>query len=292
MSDRYHTVILVPHTRAKLRKWRISSSQLRVAAAVLLAVTLGAGFVTWSYLSAAVDRNELDKLQHENESLRDANESFEVSIRRLQQQLSTYEDRTRQLAIAAGLETLAGNGEAGIGGDTAAGRDPYEASLSSIEARAGQVAQALDQVQEKLDEQSRWIAAVPSIAPVRGILTSGFGYRRDPITGKRAFHPALDISAPPGYPVKAPANGVVLRAGRIGGLGNAVYLSHGFGLTTRYGHMSRLAVRPGQRVQRGDVLGYVGETGRATGYHLHYEVHVDGEAVDPMGYILDTVARR
>lgn len=291
MSDRYHTVILVPHTRARLRKWRISTFQLRLLVGVLFFLTVSAGFAIWSYLSAAIDEQELASLRQENDALREVNQSFEVSIRRLQQQLTSYEDRTRQLAIVAGLDTLAGSGEAGIGGDTAAGVDSYESYLSSIEARAGQISQTLDQVEESLDERSHWISSVPAISPVRGIFTSGFGYRKDPITGKRAFHPALDISAPPGYPVKAPAAGVVLRAGRIGGLGNAVYLSHGFGVTTRYGHLSKLAVRPGQRVERGDVMGYVGDTGRATGYHLHYEVHVDGKAVNPLGYILDSARR-
>ena len=115
--------------------------------------------------------------------------------------------------------------------------------------------------------------------------------RTDPIHGRRAFHQGLDISARPRTPVYAPADGLVLRAGRIGQLGNAVYVSHGYGLTTRFGHLASLDVEPGDRVRRGDVIGTVGNTGRSTGYHLHYEVHVDGKPVNPVAYLLDRPTR-
>jgi len=289
MADRYHTVILVPHTRAKLRKWRISVTQLRVALVACLVLGLGSVLAFWLYFRSTVDQDQVTRLHQENENLRETNQSFEASIRRLQQQLSTYEDRTRQLAIVAGISSLAGNGEGGgIGGtDFGPGLDAFEAYLESAEVRASRIDEQLDQIAVKLEERQRWIASTPSITPVKGLFTSGFGFRKDPQTGKQAFHPALDIAAPVGYPIVAPADGVVTRAGRIGGLGKAVYLSHGFGINTRFGHMSRLDVRPGQEVKRGEIIGYVGSTGRSTGYHLHYEVHVDGKAVNPLIYMID-----
>jgi murein DD-endopeptidase MepM/ murein hydrolase activator NlpD len=100
----------------------------------------------------------------------------------------------------------------------------------------------------------------------------------------------VDIAAAPGQPVRASADGIVVEAGEVNGLGRAVYVAHGFGVTTRYGHMSRIDVRPGQRVKRGDIVGRVGNTGRSTGYHLHYEVRVDGDPVNPLAYILDDTA--
>ncbi|MCP4203364.1 MAG: M23 family metallopeptidase, partial [bacterium] len=127
----------------------------------------------------------------------------------------------------------------------------------------------------------------PAIEPVRGILTSGFGRRRDPVTGRPAAHQGIDIATAPGRTVQAPAEGIVVEAGRVGGLGNAVYISHGYGVTTRYGHLSRIDVRPGQRVGRGDSIGRVGNSGKSTGYHLHYEVRIDGKAVNPIAYMLD-----
>lgn len=287
MAGRYHTVILVPHARAKLRKLRVSTTQLRVAVSLFALITLGAGFVTWSYFSLNVDKQQITTLRDENEGLREVNQSFENSIRRLQQQLNRYEERTRKLAIVAGLETLSG-ADAGIGGTLSTGDlDGLGGYLEAMQSQAAEMTHVLDQVEERLDEQSRWISARPSIAPVHGILTSRFGYRRDPMTGKRAFHPAVDIAAQRGHPVKAAADGVVVRAERIGGLGKAVYISHGFGVTTRYGHLSELAVEAGERIRRGDVIGYVGSTGRSTGYHVHYEVRVDGKPVNPLAYILD-----
>ena len=109
----------------------------------------------------------------------------------------------------------------------------------------------------------------------------------NPITGQRAFHSGVDISAQPGKPVKASAAGVVIRTEEYGGLGRAVHVAHGFGITTVYGHLSRLTVTPGQRLNRGDIVGLVGNTGRATGFHLHYEVQVNGEAVNPLTYMVD-----
>lgn len=289
MATDHHTIIFVPHARARLRKWRVSTLQIRIAAISLLVLTCGAAFISWAYFNTTVDRAQIAHLEEENKNLRDTNRSFEDSIRRLEGQLASYEDRTRQLAIVAGLSELSINDdEAGIGGDPlhldpATGR--YD--LSALEDRAGTLSGRLDEVDEQLEERSLRISSTPAISPVRGILTSGFGHRRDPVHRGRAFHQGIDIAASRGYPVRATADGLVIRTGRIGGLGKAVYVSHGFGITTRYGHLSEILVKPGQKIHRGDSLGTVGNTGRSTGYHLHYEVHVDGRPVNPLPYILD-----
>jgi len=287
MAIKYHTVILVPHARAKLRKWRISNLQIAALATLFFVVTFAASFVLWSFVSEGVNASKLDKLRRQNAELREANKTFEESLADLQTKIGDYETRTRQLAIVAGLDNLDGE-EAGIGGEGVEGSP----DLDFMRYRAERLSGRLDRVANKLEERVRWFSSTPSVAPVKGILTSGFGSRRDPITGKRSFHPALDIAAPPGREVHAPADGIVTRAGRIGGLGNAVYISHGFGVNTRFGHMSKLTVKPGDRVHRGDVIGYVGSTGRSTGYHLHYEVHVDGKPINPLGYILDRPSGR
>lgn len=286
MARNCHTVILVPHARARLRKWRVTNLQIGVAVAALLVLTLGSLTIGWAYFEKSVDAAELARLKAENEELRQANLSFETSVRRLQDQLATHEDRTMELAIVAGLD-LEGTGvEAGIGG----GERAEEPQLPELAERADHLAAALDRVEAQLEEQLRWISSVPAITPARGILTSGFGLRRDPITRGRGNHQGVDIAAAPGAPVRAAADGLVTRASRQGGLGKAVFLSHGYGLSTRYGHLSEITVKPGQRVRRGDVIGHVGNTGRSTGYHLHYEVHLDGQAVNPLAYLLDRPA--
>lgn len=129
-------------------------------------------------------------------------------------------------------------------------------------------------------------AAVPSHAPVDDMrLTSSFGYRSDPFRGRRAMHQGIDIPGPVGTPIYATADGFVGRAGRYGGYGNLIELEHGNGVQTRYGHLSTIMVQPGSRVRRGDIIGRMGSTGRSTGSHLHYEVRMDGEAVDPMPFV-------
>lgn len=289
MAKRHHTIILIPHAHAKLRKWQITSLQVGIAAGAFFLLTFAAAFFIWSHFSTKVNPVEIARLKNENERLRKTNLTFESSLQKLQGQLSEYEDRTRQLAIVAGVESLESGAEAGIGGGTAA--DEVEVGdLPKIEDRAGQIAGALDAVEAKLNERVRWISSTPAISPVKGIFTSGFGFRSDPLTHGRGVHQGVDIAAAPGQPVRASADGVVVRAGEIGGLGQAVFVAHGFGVTTRYGHMSRIDVRPGQRVKRGDVVGRVGNTGRSTGYHLHYEVRVDGDPVNPLAYILDDAA--
>jgi murein DD-endopeptidase MepM/ murein hydrolase activator NlpD len=286
MAKRHHTIILIPHAHAKLRKWQVTNLQIGIVAAAFFLLTLAAVFFTWSHFSANVNPVEIAHLRQENERLHATNLTFESSLRKLQNQLADYEGRTRQLAIVAGVEGLESGTEAGIGGGAPA--DELEVGdLPALAGRSGQIADTLAAIEIKLNERVRWLSSTPAIAPVRGIFTSGFGVRSDPLTHGRGIHQGVDIAAAPGQPVRASADGVVVQAGLIGGLGQAVYVAHGFGLTTRYGHMSRIEVRPGQRVKRGDIVGRVGNTGRSTGYHLHYEVRVDGDPVNPLAYILD-----
>ena len=282
---KHHTIILVPHARARFRKWRVTNLQIGLVLTVAILLTLGTGFILWSFLNTGVDQNEVAQMRDENERLRQAQGEFGQSLQRLETQLSDYEERTRKLAIVAGLDVPADT-EAGIGGATSPG-DPNAALAGAVQ-RVTNLDDQLDRVERQLEERRQWLSATPTVTPVKGLLTSWFGMRNDPITHRRENHPAIDIAAAPGKPVQATADGLVTHSGEGNdGLGISVSLSHGYGMTTRYGHLSRIAVRPGQTVRRGDVIGYVGSTGRSTGYHLHYEVLVDGQAVDPLAYILD-----
>jgi murein DD-endopeptidase MepM/ murein hydrolase activator NlpD len=283
MDRKCYTIILVPHTRARFRKIQVSTMQIWGSLAVVLALTATASVLGWLYFTAPVDERQIARLHGENDELRSVNQSFEQSLQQLQAQLAEYEERTRKLAIVAGIEELDNGGDTGLGGTAGA----LGGDLAGVEQRAVDLGRSLESVERRLDERVRWISSTPTVTPTRGLFTSGFGIRRDPVDGRAAFHQGLDISAPAGKAVHASADGLVVRAGLYGELGNAVVLSHGFGLTTRYGHLSRVTAVPGQRVRRGDVIGYVGNTGRSTGYHLHYEVLEDGQPVNPLAYILD-----
>jgi murein DD-endopeptidase MepM/ murein hydrolase activator NlpD len=140
---------------------------------------------------------------------------------------------------------------------------------------------------ETLSERQSLLNSTPNIRPAKGWFTSKFGYRTSPFTGRAALHAGLDIAAAPGSPIYAPADGVVVFAGYDVGYGKMVTIDHGYGVTTRYGHNAQIYVQVGQRVSRWDVIASVGNTGRSTGPHLHYEVRVNGAPRDPSIYILD-----
>lgn len=213
---------------------------------------------------------------------------------------------TTTLAPPAGVPV--GMPELGQGGDEphAASTDLGDADLASGLAtekarrvrRLEQHAKALDGVaenrgisleglMEELEKKRQKLASSPSIWPAKGWLTSRFGYRKSPFTGKRQLHGGIDIAARPGTPVIAPARGRVKFVGRKGPLGKAVILDHGHGVRTLYGHNQDLMVKAGEEVERGQQIASVGSSGRSTGPHLHYVVQVEGKATDPLNYIFD-----
>lgn len=145
---------------------------------------------------------------------------------------------------------------------------------------------ALFQTWKKLDTLEQTVIAIPSAQPVANLVfTSNFGVRSDPFRGVAAMHAGVDIPGPIGTPIYATADGIIGRAERSGGYGNLVEVNHGKGIETRYGHLSKILVQPNTRVRRGQLIGLMGSTGRSTGSHLHYEVRVDGRAVNPVPYL-------
>ncbi|MGA7615876.1 MAG: M23 family metallopeptidase [Thermoanaerobaculia bacterium] len=205
-------------------------------------------------------------------------------------QLKSVEDKTRKLAIIAGVTTLDAGSQGGVGGisqEDALPGGQYRDEVDKMTWKSKRIAQDLTTLEAKFVRRSHLLSCTPSIAPVHGILTDGFGGRSDPFTGEPGTHNAVDISSAIGQPVRAPADGVVVKASWANGYGNVIYISHGFGYSTRYGHLSAYAVKPGDHIKRGDIIGYVGSTGRSTGPHLHYEVRVNNNPVNPLEYILN-----
>lgn len=147
--------------------------------------------------------------------------------------------------------------------------------------------QSVIELWEMLSDRQSLLSATPNMKPSRGPIGSRFGYRIDPINGKQKMHAGVDITASPGTPVRAPADGVVSFAGWDEFYGKLVSVDHGYGVLTRYAHNSQIYVQVGQKVNKFDVISATGNTGRSTGPHLHYEVRVNGIPVNPMNYILD-----
>ncbi|HZG45358.1 MAG TPA: M23 family metallopeptidase [Allosphingosinicella sp.] len=141
---------------------------------------------------------------------------------------------------------------------------------------------------KQLEQLEQGVASIPSALPIplnQARLTSGYGTRSDPFRGRAAMHSGIDLAGPIGTPIYAAADAVVGQAGVLGGYGNLVELEHGAGIATRYGHLSSIMVRAGERVRRGQLIGLMGSTGRSTGSHLHYEVRIDGRAVNPLPFL-------
>ncbi len=291
MTRRVNTIIIVPHSKAKFIKISFATRSL-VAGVVGSVALLALAIVAIIYSGTAVGRSgEVVRLESENHQLATVNQELEQTVNEVQARLDEFEQRAARLALAAGMDSSALDATDPEGHSDRVGRGgPYARVPDAPEQLALQerwIQERLDRVEEHFAEQAQRFASTPSVAPAMGIITDGFGRRRDPFTGRNAFHQGLDISARRGTDVCAPADGVVVFAGREGGFGRVIRISHGFGYTTVYGHLDKMLVKAGDEVGRGELIGLIGSSGRSTGPHLHYEVHVDGKAVNPLYYILD-----
>lgn len=190
-------------------------------------------------------------------------------------------ERDRRLGLP-GEELVLGDDSAGLDGML----EQSERRADMLEDRIFAEEESLQEVRAYLDDRASLLGASPSTWPVRGWVTSGYGWRDNPRGGGRKMHAGLDVAAPRGTPIIAAADGHVTFAGYHSAYGNMVVIDHGYGMTTKYGHCSRLHVQVGDRIQRGELIGKVGNTGRSTGPHLHFEVLQDGVHVNPKRFLV------
>jgi murein DD-endopeptidase MepM/ murein hydrolase activator NlpD len=294
LLSRRYSIVVADRTTGVVRRFNLS---LRPTVAVVLGafslpVLIGLG-ARWS-ASAELDhlRSATGVLRQENASFRTATGELTGQIAQLQEAIGALSvqgqlDPATRTALST-LPALVRNQAKGgaVSEDTrailAAATNSPEDAFGLLRSALGSLEKHLSVTRADVLQRNEVAQATPSIWPAMGWLTSGFGSRADPFTGRPASHPGLDISGNTGDPVYATADGRVATAGRTGDYGNLVVLEHAFGLTTRYGHLSRIGVAPGAQVKRGDVIGYVGSTGRSTSSHLHYEVWANGRPVNPL----------
>ena len=288
MAERTYTIMIVPGSKAKLLRLKVRHSVLMGVLSVALMSLFGAGLLPIIYYKAAQKSRELTALERENKELRKANKEFDESISSLKEQVAMFESKASKFAAMAGVENLpSSQASGGLRQEAPQDAAIFRDEIENLKERSSVLTRSFSLLERVYHDQSLLLSSTPSVAPVRGMIAYGFSWRKDPFTGQRAFHTGLDIVAPRGTRVLAPADAVVTKAGREAGYGNVIYLSHGNGLTTRYAHLDGFAVRSGQAIERGDVIGYIGNTGRSLGAHLHYEVLVNNTKVDPSQYILD-----
>ena len=288
-SPDFFTVILVPNARAKFRKYQIPLNVARVAGRVgaVMGVLLVGALIHYAALLFEVSK--LRKVEAESRDLLSKTRQIEQDAAALRAQMAQLGGMVNKLGVMAGVDAPPPDAAiGGTGGGTVADRASSRvASLEEMSSRLSQLTEKSRQLTGIFEKQRSLLATTPSVWPVRGYLSAGFGNRKDPFTGLPDFHPGLDISAPLGTKILAPADGTVIFVGVKGGYGNAVTVDHGRGIMTHYGHMDAFNVRVGQSVRRGSILGFVGSTGRSTAPHLHYEVWLNGSNQNPLTYILD-----
>ncbi len=277
-DDRLYAFIVARTTRSRARIRRISVHKrwMKVFAALGIVLCCAAlyGFygLTQHYLHLRIER--------ENQALRAENEKQRQQLNHLNQRVEAVEESSRRLAEISGVEQEQQQQQVitpGAGGPAL----PFD-EATVLEFKTVHLEQQLHGYEMALRER----ATVPSLWPVAGSLESGFGGRRNPFGGSSMeMHTGQDIEAPSGTPISAAASGTVTYAGWMNGYGQLVIIDHGGGLSTRYGHLSRIETSVGQNLLRGQLLGLVGSTGRSTGPHLHYEVRINDHPVNPRQYL-------
>lgn len=288
----FFTIILVPNARAKFRKYQIPLRVARVAGKVGIGVLVAMALMGAHYISLLSEVRGLRVVQAESADLLNKTKTIEADANQLRTKLGQLQGVVTKLGVMAGVDAPPPDPSVGgLGGastaDTLAAKAASIDSLQEMTARLDKLAEKSQHLQGVMEKQRAILASTPSIWPVRGYLSSGFGNRSDPFTGQPDFHPGLDISAPIGTKVLAPADGTVVFVGEKGGYGNAITVAHGRGVVTHYGHLDGFNVKVGQSVRRGSVLGFVGSTGRSNAPHLHYEVWLNGSNQNPLQYVLD-----
>ena len=253
--------------------------------AIGLSLLLAMGFFLWPNFSSEARLEELGK---ENLALKEANDRYLAASIEMEKKLRLFDEKTTRLAQFVGVEPE-GLDVDGVGGPEFLGGELsryLRVDLGLMEQKTQILEERFDMLGEAFANHTELLDSTPSILPARGWISSGFRYRRDPFTQKRTWHNGIDISCQKGTPIYAPAKGVIVYKGYQGGFGNLLELNHGNGLKTRFAHLDKFNVSKGQRVKRGDLIGYVGSTGRSTAPHLHFEIHKDDKAVNPMKYVL------
>ena len=274
------------------RRYRIPHALLYTLGVALLVLLSSFVLSTFHYYRMYMRTLEYERLKVEVDVLRKENETFGLSAKQLGERIASLELTSKKLQMLSGLD---GEGRGGVGGPSL--RELPLLSLDkrglirhfkSLERKRISLDGHLNQLREVYKTRHILLATTPAIMPVRGYPSGGYGYRVDPFSGQREFHPGIDISAPRGNKVTSTADGTVVFVQRKLGYGKLVRIRHRFGISTRYGHLERFTVQPGQTVRKGDIIGYVGSTGRATGPHLHYEVRLNGQPLNPLRFFRDS----
>ena len=302
MDREYFNILIFGHKTSKTRHLRIHRKTFKIVFYLLTFIFLSSTFFFCDYIQIKKRAFELDRLRLETETQKSQIRFFSGRIEDLEKQLSKLKDFDKKIRIIANLEKgqestamlgMGGPSPSDIREKLKSDKDDnglvrqMKTDVDRLRSEASSQEVSLSELEKLLNDKREALVHTPSIWPATGWVTSGFGFRTDPFTGLTQMHEGVDISNRVGTPVLTPADGIISDVGNDLVHGRMLVVSHGFGMTTRYSHLSKVVVRVGQKVKRGDKVAEVGMTGRTTGPHLHYEVKLNGISANPMRYILN-----
>jgi len=302
MASKKSTIIFVPGGTNRVRKINVSRSVIPTLFFLAFMIIFSAGWLITDYRKIKIQIPELNYLKKENRTQKTQIIALSKKINQINQEMAKLQEFEGKLRVMTNLEPSKEQDQLlAVGGSNISTlKSNYQLeevhkgliqqmhkSLEDLETEAALASISQTELNNFLKAQKSILACTPSIRPTDGWFSSGFGYRISPFTNRREFHKGIDMATRIGTPIIAPADGLVVSVAREGGLGNMVAINHGYNLKTRYGHLSKFRIKKGQHVKRGQIIGEVGNTGRSTGAHLHYEVLLNGVPVNPLRYILD-----
>ena len=302
MASKKTTILFLPRGLHKVRKITISRGAMFTFLFFIFIILLGVSWFTTDYIKIKTKIPELQYLKKENTFQKTQLIFLTKKINHINQNMVKLQKFERKLRVMTNLEPSKQHDQLlAVGGSNAStlasGYQPEEVhkgliqqmhkSLEDLETKTAIASISQSQLNDFLKEQKSILACTPSIRPTDGWFSSGFGYRISPFTNRREFHKGIDIATRIGTPVIASADGLVVHAYNNGNFGKMIAINHGYNLKTRYGHLSKFQIKKGQHVKRGQIIGEVGNTGRCTGPHLHYEVLLNGVPVNPLRFILN-----
>ena len=302
LDKEYFNILIFGHKTSKTRHLKIQKKTVKISSYLIGFALLSTTFFFCDYIQVKKKAFELSRLRQETQNQRSQIQFFSARIEDLEKQLSKLKEFDKKIRIIANLERgQETTASMGMGGpspsdireklkkekDDTGLIQQMKSDVERLQSEAMSREDSLSELEKLLQVKRKMLNHTPSVWPVQGWVTSGFGYRTNPFTGLTQMHEGLDISNRIGTPVIAPADGVVSDVGNDIAVGKVLVIFHGFGMTTRYGHLHKVFVRVGQRVKRGEKIAEVGMTGKTTGPHLHYEVKINGVAVNPTRYILN-----
>jgi murein DD-endopeptidase MepM/ murein hydrolase activator NlpD len=302
LDKEHYNILIFGHKTSKTRHLQIRKKTVKILFYLSGFALLSTTFFFCDYIQVKKKAFELGRLRQETQNQRFQIQFFSARIEDLEKQLSKLKEFDKKIRIIANLERgQETTPSMGMGGpspsdirdklknekDNAGLVQQMKSDVERLQSEAMSREDSLSELEKLLQVKKEILVHTPSVWPVQGWVTSGFGFRTNPFTGLTQMHEGLDVANRVGTAVIAPANGIISDVGNDIAMGKVVVIFHGFGMTSRFGHLHKVFVKVGQKVKRGDKIAEVGMTGKTTGPHLHYEVKINGISVNPMRYILN-----